>query len=78
MNRLSKVLFSVIIFLVVLSVSATFYKAVILQDFEIIIIDHEEEEIDEDLSETPEETEEDRMPDVDTNPNTEDPYEEQS
>jgi len=35
MNRGSKVLVGVILFLVVLSVSATFYKTVILQDFEV-------------------------------------------
>ncbi len=35
MNRGSKVLVGVILFLIVLSVSATFYKTVVLQDFEV-------------------------------------------
>ncbi len=35
MNRGSKVLVGIIFFLIVLSVSATFYKTVILQDFEV-------------------------------------------
>lgn len=54
MNRGSKVLFGIIFLLIVLSVSATFYKAVIIQDFEIIIIDHGEDESSEELPESSE------------------------
>jgi hypothetical protein len=60
MKLCSKILIGFTILLVVLSVSATFYKSVILQDFEIITIDQEgtedvdDELISEDSLDTPE------------------------
>ncbi len=43
MDRKSKILFTTMFILIVVSVIATFYKSVIMQDFEIVTHDEAEE-----------------------------------
>lgn len=51
MEKKKSILFWFMVGLIVLSVSTLFYKSVVLQDFDLVTIDFEEEEVSENIEE---------------------------